>query len=70
MIEESGGPVAEAAGKRQFLVHIDADLIRRIKILAIDRSVTASSLVQQAITEFLTRGAQSPTGAGRREKKP
>jgi hypothetical protein len=40
-------------GKRQFLVHLDATLIRRIKILAIDRNVSASSLVQEALLAFL-----------------
>jgi hypothetical protein len=38
---------------RQFLVHIDSDLIRQVKILAIDRNVTASRLVQEAIASFL-----------------
>jgi hypothetical protein len=40
-------------GKRQFLVHLDANLIRRVKILAIDRNVSASSLVQEALLAFL-----------------
>ena len=39
--------------KRQFLVHLDVTLIRRIKILAIDRNVSASSLVQEALLAFL-----------------
>jgi predicted transcriptional regulator len=38
---------------------MDADIIRRVKILAIDRGVTASSLVQEAIVEFLSRDAKS-----------
>jgi hypothetical protein len=63
LVEESAGSPEAAIEKRQFLVHIDADLIRRIKILAIDRSVTASGRVQQAIIEFLSRGGQSQTGA-------
>lgn len=70
MVEKTAGSAEVTAEKRQFLVHIDADLIRRIKILAIDRSVTASSLVQQAITEFLSRAGQSQTGAGYWEEKP
>lgn len=49
---ESKGPA-----RKQFLVHIDADLIRRVKILALDRGVSASSLVQEAIVELLSRGA-------------
>jgi hypothetical protein len=48
-------------GKRQFLVHLDANLIRRIKILAIDRNVSASSLVQEAVLAFLaTAGNSNP----------
>ena len=48
--------------KRQFLVHIDAEVIRRIKILALDRNVTASSLVQEALVSYLasTSGARRP----------
>jgi hypothetical protein len=46
-------------GKRQFLVHLDASLIRRIKILAIDRNVSASSLVQEALLAFLAAAGNS-----------
>jgi hypothetical protein len=46
-------------GKRQFLVHLDATLIRRIKILAIDRNVSASSLVQEALLAFLAATSNS-----------
>jgi hypothetical protein len=47
-------PTAAARlGKRQFLVHLDASLIRRIKVLAIDRNVSASSLVQEALLAYL-----------------
>ena len=41
--------------RKQFLVHIDANLIRRVKILALDREVTASSLVQAAIVDMLAK---------------
>ena len=51
----------EGPARKQFLVHIDADVIRRVKILALDRGVTASSLVQEAIVEFLSRGQQPGT---------
>jgi hypothetical protein len=47
-------------GKRQFLVLLDANLIRRIKILAIDRNVSASSLVQEALLVFLAAAGSSP----------
>jgi hypothetical protein len=46
-------------GKRQFLVHLDASLIRRIKILAINRNVSASSLVQEALLVFLAAAGSS-----------
>jgi Ribbon-helix-helix protein, copG family len=46
-------------GKRQFLVHLDASLIRRIKILAIDRNVSASSLVQEALLAYLAAAGNS-----------
>ena len=45
---------------RQFLVHLDSDLIRRIKILAIERNVSASSLVQRGMLEFLATDAGIP----------
>ena len=46
-------PAGAREGKRQFLVHIDAGLIRRVKVLAIDRDVTASSVVQEALLAYL-----------------
>nr|WP_294563057.1 CopG family transcriptional regulator [uncultured Rhodopila sp.] len=52
---------SEGPARKQFLVHIDADVIRRVKILAIDRGVSASSVVQQAIVEFLSRSQQAGT---------
>jgi predicted HicB family RNase H-like nuclease len=52
---------SQAPTRKQFLVHIDSDVIRRVKILAIDRGVSASSLVQEAIIEFLSRGQKPGT---------
>ncbi len=59
MNNETASRPDETGEKRQFLVHIEADVIRRIKILAIERGVTASSLVQQAVVDFLARQSQS-----------
>jgi hypothetical protein len=53
-------PAKAPCGKRQFLVHIDARVIRRIKILALDRNVTASSLVQEALLAYLATAADPP----------
>jgi hypothetical protein len=41
--------------RKQFLVHIEADVIRLTKILALERGVSASSIVQQALVELLAR---------------
>lgn len=57
-------------GKRQFLVHIDADLIRQIKILALDRNVSASSLVQEALHGYLATSAGSCPPRGKPGEKP
>jgi predicted transcriptional regulator len=67
MVEEAAAPEGTAE-KRQFLVHIDADLIRRIKIMAIERSTTASSLVQAAVAEFLSRQGPPPPSASHSEE--
>jgi predicted transcriptional regulator len=48
------------AGRKRFLVHIDADIVRRVEILAIDRGVSAPNLVQRALTEFLDRDDAAP----------
>jgi hypothetical protein len=68
---ESGVSAKNAAtkatrGKRQFLVHLDANLIRRVKILAIDRNVSASSLVQEALVVFL----EAPGNSNLPPRKP
>lgn len=55
--DEKGG--TDGAGRKQFLVHIDADFIRRVKILALDRGVSASSLVEKAIANFLACSADA-----------
>jgi hypothetical protein len=65
------GPSTKAPrGKRQFLVHIDANLIRRIKILALDRDVTASSLVQEALQGYLANAAASSPSNCKPEETP
>jgi len=51
-------------------VQLDASLIRRIKILAIDRNVSASSLVQEALLAFLAGAAADTTEAAPPEAGP
>jgi hypothetical protein len=46
--------------KRQLLIQIDADLIKRTKIAAVEQRVFASRLVQQALEEFLSRQTSIP----------
>jgi hypothetical protein len=53
MSEPRSTPSAPRA-TRQFLVHLDAELIRRVKISAIDRNITASKLVHEALVTFLS----------------
>ena len=45
----------DAAAKRQFLVYLEPDLIRRTKIHAIQLGTTASEIVHRALIEFLAR---------------
>jgi hypothetical protein len=45
----------EAAGKRQFLSYLTPNLIIQTKVCAIQHGMTASVVVQMALTEFLTR---------------
>jgi hypothetical protein len=49
---------------RQFLVHIDVDLIRQVKITAINQNVTASRIVEDALISYLSSDvATAATGA-------
>jgi hypothetical protein len=45
---------SELRATRQFLVHLDIDLIRQVKITAINQNVTASKIVQQALISYLS----------------
>ena len=56
----------EKAQKRQFLVHIDPDLKRRVKLLAVERDATVSSIGQEALESYLAAagGRQKPADAG------
>lgn len=55
MALDDSNPPGGAPLRKQFLVHIEADLIRFTKILALEQGVSASSIVQQALVELLDR---------------
>jgi hypothetical protein len=52
VVSKDSSPSDDTPLRKQFLVHIDADLIRRTKILALERGVSASSIVQEALVEL------------------
>lgn len=58
---ESGDSPDEGLAKRQFLSRLDPDLIRRTKMFALLRGLTASAVVERALADFLAK--QDVTGA-------
>ncbi len=59
-VRQSSRPEKAAAGKRQFLAKLPADLIREVKLLAIDAKVTASSMVGEAVGKLLEKRTKAP----------
>ena len=51
-------------GKRQFLVYLDPEIIKQVKLLAVERETSASQLVGEALTAWLRggRSGDGPTG--------
>lgn len=49
---------ALADGRVQMLVYLPPDLVRAVKHAALDRDTSASHVVEQALTDWLTRAAQ------------
>jgi len=48
-----------SGSKRQFLIHMDPEVIKGVKLAGIEREVTASSLVERAVKEWLERNPKS-----------
>lgn len=59
--------VGAIGAKRQFLVHIDEAIIKRVKIRALEERISASLLVQQALVEFLEKAPVSTISDATRE---
>lgn len=50
--------------KRQFLTHLDPDVIKAVKQAALDDDTTASKIIETAAKEFLKRRAVARTKGG------
>lgn len=57
---------SEALLKKQLLSRLDHALIRRIKIDAAERGRTASSIVEEALTEYYARRDKTKGSMGRK----
>jgi hypothetical protein len=55
MKDETEKGRARADGRRQFLVYLEPNLIKDVKKVALDREVTAFSIVEEAVREWLGR---------------
>jgi hypothetical protein len=55
------------AGRRQFLVYFDPDLIKEVKREAVSLGISASDFVEQAAREWLKRGRKGGAAGGRRK---
>jgi hypothetical protein len=53
--DETGKGRERADGRRQFLVYLEPGLIKDVKRVALDRDVTAFSLVEEAVRQWLDR---------------
>jgi predicted HicB family RNase H-like nuclease len=54
--------VGQAKDKQQFNVYLPPALIRRVKHAAIDQAASLSRLVETALTTYLDRLEEEPSG--------
>ena len=53
-------------GRRQLLVYVDAELIKTLKKIAVDREVNVYDIVEEACQQWLDRQGRSGNGAQRK----
>lgn len=62
-------PRPAAENRREFLLYLEAVSIRDLKVLALERGVSASSVLAEAIEDWLSRRHKAPEKTGWKEKR-
>ncbi|MBN8978631.1 MAG: ribbon-helix-helix protein, CopG family [Rhizobiales bacterium] len=55
-------PVGGGEKKRQFLATMDADVIKAVKLAAIENEISASEILEDAARQWLDRRAKNKKG--------
>ena len=64
-----GKPAGRPSGKREFLVYLEADHVKRLKMSAIEKGVSSSSLVAKAIRNWLASNRSLRGKIGKKRRK-